>query len=605
MRRAHKLAVSLAAGVAALSGPSAQTAAAQLVTYPAPSGQPQNSEYSVKVREPGASWHKLDEYLVTVGLDTKSESTLAMFDADGPVAVSITKKGGTIGSARVRPRGLAIRPKISADRKTATFTLPRPLKVSFEVDGDRQHNVQLFANPIERNLPRAGARRLIYYGPGIHTLPGDHIREIPSNTTVYLAGGAVVRGSLQIHNAHDIVIRGRGILALPAGSGPSAAILLTHASRVGIRDITVIAAHATGIDIYKSRQVTIANLKEINSDRWADGIDVECSSGVLVDDSFLRSSDDSVAVYASRWGYVGNTRDVSVRNTSLWADVAHAVLIGTHADPSRSDLIEQIAFQNIDILEHNEDVDIYQGAMAVNAGDNVWVRDIRFDQIRVDNFSLGQLVNVKVFLNPDYNKKPGRRVSNVFFRAVSYRGSGAHTSQIAGYDSSHFVSNVVFENLVENGRTIFGATAGDIAVGSDVRGLVFRRQPQTVIRNDGDRKTIGYRGRWTARRMAGFQKGDGHFARKAGSRMSFAFHTRQARIYGLTSPASGRARVFVDGRLSAEIDTYSSSRRPRQILFDTGVLAPGKHRVELRVTGAKSILSSASTIALDSVEIVS
>jgi hypothetical protein len=591
--------------MAALSGPLAQAAPAKLITYPAPSGQPQNSEYSVKVREPGDAWHSLDEYRVVVGLDTKSDSTMVSFDAGGPVELSITKTSGTIGSARVRPRALAIKPTISADRKTATFTLPRPLKVSFEVDGDRRNNVQLFANPIERNVPRAGARRLIYYGPGIHVIPGNQIRDIPSHTTVYLAGGAVVRGSLRIRNAHDVVVRGRGILTLPDDKGPPAAILLVHASRVGIRDITVVGTHVTGIDLYNSHQITIANLKEINSDLWGDGIDIECSSEVLIDDSFLRTSDDSIAVFASRWGYVGNTRDVNVRNTSLWADVAHPVLIGTHGNPGRRDMIEQIAFQNIDILEHNEDIDIYQGAMAVNAGDNVTVRNVRFDQIRVDDFSLGQLVNVKVFLNPDYNKKPGRRVGNVLFRDVNYRGSGARPSQIAGYSGSRFVSNVVFENLVENGRTILGAAAGNIAVGSNVTGLVFRKQPRTLRRNDGYRQLIRYRGRWTARRLAGFYKGDGHIARKAGSRISFVFHARQARIYGLTSPACGLARVFVDGKLRASIDTYSTSRRTRQILFDTGVLASGKHRVELRLTGKKSTLSSASTIALDSVEIVS
>ena len=605
MRCRRDLAVAIAVAAISSSGSLVQAAPAQLVTYAAPAKQQQNSEYSVKVREPGGSWHALDEYQVTVGLDTKSDSTMVAFDASGPVEVSITKTSGTIGSALVRPRWLGIKPSLSADRTTATFTLPRPLKVSFEVDGDRQHNVQLFANPIERNVPRAGSRRLIYYGPGIHTIPGNHIRDIPSNTTVYLAGGAVVNGSLRIRKAHDVVIRGRGILTLPNDKGPPSVILLEHASRVGIRDITVIGTHVTGIDLYNSRQVTIANLKEINSDLWSDGIDVECSSDVLIDDSFLRTADDSIAVFASRWGFVGDSRNVSVTNTSLWPDVAHPVLIGTHGDPNRSDVIEQIVFHNIDILEHNEDVDRYQGTMAVNAGDNVAVRSVRFDHIRVDNITLGQLVNVKVFLNTDYNKKPGREVSDVLFRDVSYQGSAASPSQIEGYDGSHFVSNVVFENLVENGRTILDAAAGNIVVGSYAKGIVFRKQPHTAVQNDSNRKLIRYSGRWTSRHLTGFTNGDGHVARKAGSRMSFVFHARQARICGLTSPGSGRAQVYVDGKLRANLDTYSTSWRTRQILFDTGVLASGKHRVELRVTGEKSVLSSDSAIALDSLEIVS
>jgi hypothetical protein len=87
--------------------------------------------------------------------------------------------------------------------------------------------------------------------------------------------------------------------------------------------------------------------------------------------------------------------------------------------------------------------------------------------------------------------------------------------------------------------------------------------------------------------------------------MSFVFRARQARIYGLTSPAGGQARVFVDGKLRASIDTYSTQRRAREILFDTGVLSRRRHRVELRVSGKRDILSGGVAIALDSVAIVS
>jgi pectate lyase len=605
MGRAYQLAVAILAAAAALSGPLAQAASTQVVTYPAPAGQPISTEYAVKVRTPGGSWRDLDLYRVVVGLDPKTDSAMAIFDSSGTVEVSVTKTSGAIDSALVRPRSYGIKPTVAGNGKTATFTLSRPLKVSFEVNGDRLHNLQLFANPIERNVPRAGKRGVIYYGPGVHTIPGDHVLDVPSNTTVYLAGGAVVRGGLLIKNAHNVIVRGRGVLSLPDDSWAPVAIMLERASQVGIRDITVLGSHVTGVDLFNSSRVTIANLKVINSDLWGDGLDVEASSDVLVGDSFLRTSDDSIAVYASRYGFLGDSRNVTVKNTSLWADVAHPILIGTHGDPDRSDTIEQIVFQNLDILEHNEDVDLYQGAMAVNAGDNVAVRSVRFDHIRVDHFSLGQLVNVKVFLNADYNKKPGRRVSDIFFRDVSYEGSGARPSHIEGFDPSRTVSNVVFENLVENGRTILAAAGGDIVVGDFTTGIVFRRQPRTIMRNDGDRRAIRYFGHWTAQAMAGFASGDGHIARKTGSRMSFSFHARQARIYGLTSPASGQATIFVDGKLRANLDSYSTERRTRQILFDTGVLSSGSHRVELRVTGKKSILSTGTAVALDGVEIVS
>ena len=82
------------------------------------------------------------------------------------------------------------------------------------------------------------------------------------------------------------------------------------------------------------------------------------------------------------------------------------------------------------------------------------VRDITFDNIRIEDFREGQLFNFRIFFNQKYCAAPGRCINDVLIKDVSYNGSGENISIIAGYDEDHKLSDITFENLVINGRKI-------------------------------------------------------------------------------------------------------------------------------------------------------
>ena len=384
-----------------------QAEGGRVVAYPAPAGQPLNSSFSVKVRPAGGDWQQLDVYGATVDRDTRSLASMVLFDAEGPVEVEVTKTGGVMGSARIRPYSSGIAPTLSADGKTATFMLTAPLNVSFEADGDILRNLHVFASVLEQDVPQAGPG-VIVFGPGIHPIPGDHVLTVPSNTTLYIAGGAVVQGSIDIVGARNVVVRGRGIVDpsrfFGALSRPT--IDVRSSADVGIRDITILRGQDGAIRIAAAARVVVSGIREINPDRSSDGIYVNSSQDVLVDGVFMRTSDDSFAVYASTEPVHGDTRNITMRNSTLWADRAHGFLSGTHGDPETRDVVEHVELQNIDILEHDSS-GIYQGALAVNAGNRVTVRDVRFEDIRIDDFTSGQVVNLVVFRNYFYNTKAG------------------------------------------------------------------------------------------------------------------------------------------------------------------------------------------------------
>ena len=421
----------------------------QLITYPAPGGVELKKDFTVQVREPGKEWKPLDTYAVKVdevrGTEHHVENaSLGYFDFVGEVEVSVTSNAGDIQTGRVRPLSYGITPQISGN--TMTFKLNHPRNLSVEVNGDIFHNLHLFANPIDENRPKKlKGKNLIYFAPGVHQLPGDTL-DIPSGRTVYIAGGARVIGSLRVKDAANVKIVGRGIVH-PIGRGEGVYVMRS-------KNVLVEGIITTQCPVGGSDSVTIRNVKAISSYGWGDGMNVFASNNVFYDGVFCRTSDDCTTVYATRMGFVGGCRNIEMKNSTLWADVAHPIFIGLHGNVPHPEVIEDVRYFNIDILDHREKQIDYQGCMAINAGDNNLVRNIRFENIRVEDFRQGQLIDMRICFNKKYCKSPGRGIENVLFKDIIYTGKNTELSIISGYNEERKIKNIRFENLKINGKVI-------------------------------------------------------------------------------------------------------------------------------------------------------
>lgn len=455
----------------------------QLAVYPAPEGAALNTDFTVKVRVPDGDWQDVATYLVKVdavtGTTHSPQSTsVAYFDFAGVVEVSVVNNHGGIQSARVRPLSFGITPKVAGN--TITFGLTQPRNLSVEINGDIFHNLQLFANPIEATRPDPKDPNVIFFGPGLHTLERNPLR-VPSGKTVYLAGGAVVRGRILCDRVENVRILGRGMVEQGQRGG---GVRIANSQNVEVGGIFTPQCFTGG-----SQHVTITNVKCMSFVGNGDGMNVISSSDVLIDGVFNRNSDDCITVYGTRLGFTGSASRITVQNSTLWADVAHPILVGTHGNTPHPDTLEDLRFLNLDILDHKEPQLDYQGCMALNAGDSNLIRNVRFEDIRVEDFRQGQLVNVRVFFNRKYCTSPGRGVENVLFKNVTYTGSHAEHSVIAGYDDARMVKDVVFENLVINGTVISDnmrkpgwyktSDMAGIFVGEHVEGIVFRASGAT------------------------------------------------------------------------------------------------------------------------------
>lgn len=422
----------------------------QLVTYPAPQEAKLQNDFIVKVRQPGKEWQPVATYPVKVDevRDTKHHveiASMGYFDFEGEVEVSVTSNNGAINTGRVRPLSYEIVPQIESN--TLTFKLNRPRNLSVEVNGDIFHNLHLFANPIDSNKPKKlKDRNLIYFAPGIHQLPGDTLN-VPSGKTVYIAGGAIVKGCIQVVNVRDVKVFGRGEVH-PEGRGSG--IRIANSRNIQVEGFITTQCPTGGSD-----SVTIRNVKAISSYGWGDGMNVFASNNVLFDGVFCRNSDDCTTVYATRGGFSGGCKNITMQNSTLWADVAHPIFIGLHGNLEKNEIMENLNYINIDILDHREKQVDYQGCMSINVGDNNLVRNVRFENIRIEDFRQGQLVNLRIFFNKKYCAAPGRGIENVLFKDITYNGTNAELSIIAGYNEDRKVKNIRFENLRINDEVIY------------------------------------------------------------------------------------------------------------------------------------------------------
>ena len=447
------------------------------VTWDAPEGAETNSDFSVKVRQAGQEWKTIPSYLINVnevreGRHQVENASMAYFDFSGEVEVSVTYHRGTMETALVRPLSYQIIPQV--DGNTMTFTLNQPRNLSVEVNGDIFHNLHLFANPVEEYIPDPNDENVIYFGPGIHTPERGRIR-VPSGKTLYLSGGAVLMGQILVDNVRDVKILGRGMIDRSVKEG----IRIAKSKNIYVEGLICTQVPTGGSD-----SVTIRNVKSISYYGWGDGMNVFASNNVLFDGVFCRNSDDCTTVYATRKGFVGGSRNITMKNSVLWADVAHPIFIGIHGNTPKPEIIEDLTYINIDILDQKEPQVDYQGCLAINAGDNNLIRNVRFENIRIEDFRQGQLVNIRIFFNDKYCTAPGRGIENVVFKDIFYTGVNAEISMISGYNEERKVKNIRFENLQINGQVISDDMPGkppwyktsDMArffVGEHVEGIEF------------------------------------------------------------------------------------------------------------------------------------
>ena len=276
--------------------------------------------------------------------------------------------------------------------------------------------------------------------------------EAKSGETITLDPAKYYAGQIVIKDCRDVVVEGNGATLRPGMRGFG--VQIVNGRNIMVRNL-VTSQVPTG----SSDSVLIENVQCYSYGPWGDGLNIFASSHVTLRGCYCETSDDCMTVYATRKGYMGSARHILVEDCVFNPKIAHPIFIGLHGaasegdDRTRTDTIEDLVFRNIRIMNQREKQLDYQGCMAIVAGDNNVIRNVLFENITVDHIETGCLFTLRIFQNEKYCQAPGRLIENVTFRNITAPAEG-NISLVEGYSSERLVRNILFDNLVIDGKHI-------------------------------------------------------------------------------------------------------------------------------------------------------
>ena len=233
------------------------------------------------------------------------------FSFSGPVTVRVKLLDrSAVRTAIIHPLAKGIRAAVK--HNVVSFTLTQPANLYVELDNKPREPLFIFASPPEADVPAADAPHVIRFGPGVTDL-GKEPCYVADGETVYLAGGAYVKGRLEMSGPKGdraVSIRGRGTLsgidiAEKRGSFSQymidgAARKIDAVSRKRVPEIHVegiVITDSPGPNIFASVRVVAENVKLLSWSRCSDGIFGGRDS--VVQGCFFKVNDDVIHFHSS------------------------------------------------------------------------------------------------------------------------------------------------------------------------------------------------------------------------------------------------------------------------------------------------------------------
>ncbi|UXP32617.1 glycosyl hydrolase family 28 protein [Reichenbachiella agarivorans] len=461
------------------------TPASQTVrVYPAPEGVELSQAFTVQVENnavpvyktkipPNGPIPRLNHSRSEFGF-----ASFASFDINGKAEIKVTYPT-KVNTIKVLPTSYDIVPTI--DGNDISFSVEQLGHLTLEVNGDWHESLHIFVNPFEENIPDPNDPNVVYFGPGIHDV--THLA-VGDGTTVYLAGGAYLRCGVDPDLEHldkiigqnqtpptfllegkNITVRGRGIIdqsAIPK-SKRRYTIFAQHAENLKIEGVTICDPSHWTVPIQASDHIHVDNIKIIGWRGNSDGVDISNSRDVLVENCFMRTLDDAVVIKS--FDGKGEVKNVHTRKCVVWNELAHAFSIGAeiHED------VSEVLFEDCDVIH---DVG-RETALRVYHCDDALISDVTFQDIRVEEAR--RLISCWIGKTRWTESEERGNVRNVTFKNITATSAPIDTTltgfqdgtdwktyiirdhasmQLTGFDDTHTVENVIFDDVILDGKKV-------------------------------------------------------------------------------------------------------------------------------------------------------
>ncbi len=187
---------------------------------------------------------------------------------------------------------------------------------------------------------------------------------------------------------------------------------------------------------------------------------------------------------------------------------------------------------------------------------------------------------------------------------ISLRGFGVYRSQDAGKTFQPFGGKaleqeggaieygVILPAPEGRGRTMYLASEMNILVTHD-EGASWNRLPRLVRYEESRAQPIKYKGGWKKVYSEDFSARTEARARHPGDSMVFTFAGTSVKWIGSRLSNGGNARVYLDGKPVATVDTSAPTDKPMEVLFEKRGLSYGMHRlkIELPANGKTGVVA--------------
>lgn len=446
---------------------------AQVAFYPAPDSLEKSALFQVKI-----NGKKTFVYQNEV-------SSLAYFSFSGKINIEITCLHD-VKWVDIRPQSLNIKPTFG--EHTIKFSIDKPANLTIELNGEISRPLHLFAAPPETNVPSPNMSKVHYFKGGkVHNI-GTLV--LQSDETIYMAGGAVVRGNIIATDAKNIKIIGRGIL--DGTFVKEQMIQFTRCENIYIEGITILNSPGWTIVLRQCKYLTIKGIKQVCWRNGSDGLDLVATSHVKVSDSFFKNNDDNIVLKC--WGgdekYPLNApqgpdmNNIEITRSVFWnMPWGNALEIGFEL---RCGIVSNIKFTDCDLIH------VERGAaFSIHNGDYATVDNVLFENIRVED-AMHKLIDLSIFLSQysldrvadeaerkqrymqgawdgvsivtatqksQYSDNRGH-IKNIRFKNIAVTDGQFPYSILSGYDAKHLIENVLIENLTIHGKRIKTAKEG-------------------------------------------------------------------------------------------------------------------------------------------------
>ncbi|ADY51377.1 glycoside hydrolase family 28 [Pseudopedobacter saltans DSM 12145] len=343
---------------------------------------------------------------------------------------------------------------------------------------------------IQKAIDYVSAHKGILYVPNGKYLTGTLIMK--RDVTLYLESGAIIQGSgnladyndngdnktgtvtskkgalIYFDKAENAKIIGRGVIAMQGTKIKTETnqkirvVNIRESNNSEIHDIIIRDSGGFTVHILNSNHVTMKGYKIINDLSLVneDGTDPDGCDGVLIEDVFMYTSDDAVAVKADH----RLCQNVLVKDCVFWT-VKSALKVGS--DPANG--ARNIVFQNNDVVHADRALALYVG--------KGFIENVKF----IDNKSefVGgnakrQLIVFQVSNSKENHTERTKRGIG-YIKGVEVKNYTAYqqsqnkslvSGTIAANGNIHKVSDVVFDHVVIEGKHILSAEQGNMIINS-------------------------------------------------------------------------------------------------------------------------------------------